>query len=539
MAWVLTVRLVFRLSALATLMCLVCAGCGDSRRSDSDFQELIFCSDVDIVNVDPQVVSGKFERKLLSALFEGLVVPEPQTCQPLPGVAERWSLSDDGKVYNFYLRGDARWSNGDMVVADDFVFTARRALSSRIGCSFIEMFLPIKNARLFHEKKLKDFGKVGIHALDRHTLQIELEEPLNSFIYFLMQPCWYPLNDMVCESLKRCDSFSDSFFDIVSNGPFVITSKEMGRNVTVEKNPYYWDYDAFNLDRITFIIELNSMKHINMFKDGLVDISVCSTENAGQLSALFDKKYIKADPCFGCFYLICNAENKPLDDRNVRRALSVSIRRKTLLKMLSQSGDVAAYGLIPVMFLWDGTNSLFSEDPVLARKLLENAGYKDGKNFPKLRVVCLEGRDYGSICTFIKNEWKNVLNIDAEVCCVGRDELIALRQQGDFDICRGGWFGDYPDPMTFLNVFSGKSQQNHSNWRDAEYDRVLEMAVYAHSDAERIALLKRAEQILINHMPIIPLYFESSVYLVHDRVEGWGSNVLDIHPWKLIRIRNN
>jgi oligopeptide transport system substrate-binding protein len=274
-----------------------------------------------------------------------------------------------------------------------------------------------------------------------------------------------------------------------------------------------------------------------MFKNNKVDICVYGIECGADSSDLIGDNDIRAEVCFGCCYFVFNTLNKPLDDKNVRMALSMAVRRKVLLNLLSKNPDLAAYRLIPVLASDTGSefSKMFSEDVARARELLTIAGYKDGENFPKLRMVCSDDK----ICHFLQREWKEALNVDVEINFVDREELLSLRRQGDFDICRGGWFGDYPDPMTFLSVFSTKSQQNYCRWKHDKYDELISNALYSRDDKERSELLKNAEQLLIDNMPIMPLYFESSLYLVKNRVKGWNSNLLDVHLWKFIDVKDD
>ncbi|MDR3274274.1 MAG: peptide ABC transporter substrate-binding protein [Puniceicoccales bacterium] len=520
---------------VALLLCLIFIGCG-KEEPKKDRKVLIICTDIDVTSLNPHIASGLGAPNVFNAIFEGLVVPDPETYRPLPGVADRWSVSENGKVYEFHLRDNARWSNGDLLNAEDFVISVKRALSSKLSHPNVEMFFPLKNAEKFYRRQVRNFNEVGIHSFGKHTLRIELENPLNAFIYVVMEPCWYPLNDAVYESINRFNDRSDFFPNIISNGPFMVVNKRTDNNVVLEKNPYYWDYETTKLDEIKFIVGFSIERSFNMFRNGSVDICMYNPQSAYYSSDLIDEECIKSEIRLGCFYLILNTKNKPLDDKNVRMALSMAIRRKTLLDLMSMTGDSAAYSLIPTLGPDYKASMMFSEEQARARELLAIAGYKDGENFPKIRFICNNSRRQDMVCSFVKNELKDILNVDVDIEYVRRDDFMSMRKEGDFDICCGDWYGDYPDPEKFLKLFTEKSQQNYSKWHSDEYDGLLKMAYYMRDDKERLRLLKNAEQLLMSDMPVIPLYFESSFYLMKKRVKGWDSNLLDLRQWKLIDV---
>jgi oligopeptide transport system substrate-binding protein len=516
------------------LFCLILVGCGKGDPK-KEYKTLVFCSDVDVTNINPYAASNLSEPSIIEALFEGLVVPDSATYQPLPGVADRWSISENGKIYEFHLRDNARWSNGDMVAAEDFVFTVKRALSSKPSTPSVELFFPIRNAENFYRQRVKDFNEVGIHAIGKHTLRIELERPLNSFIYIVMQPCWYPLNEEVCESISRYNDWNDFFFDVISNGPFMVIDKKANDSVVLGRNPYYWDYEAVKLDEINFIVSSDVIQSLNMFRSGVTDICVYNPQNSYYSLDLVDEDDIKSEIHFGCFYLLLNTKKKPLDDRRVRKALAIAIRRKVLLDLLSMGEVSAAYGLMPTFGPNYKVSKMFEENPERAQELLAAAGYNNGENFPKMRLICNGSEWQNIVCMFLKDELKDILNIEVDIDYVGRDEFLAMRRERNFDICCGDWYGDYPDPEKFLRLFSRESQQNYCGWNSDEYNELLNMAYHVRDDRERFRLLKDAEQLLVGDMPVIPLYFDSSLYLVRRNVKGLDSGLL-IHQWKAIDI---
>jgi oligopeptide transport system substrate-binding protein len=232
------------------------------------------------------------------------------------------------------------------------------------------------------------------------------------------------------------------------------------------------------LDEIKFLVGVNMGRSFSVLRNGSIDVCMHNPQSTYFSDDLIDAENVRSEIRFGCFYLVLNTKNKPLDDKNVRMALSMAIGRRALLDLMSMSGDTAAYGLIPTLNPDYKAHKIFSEDQTRARELLATAGYKDGENFPKIRFICNNSKRQDIVGMFVKNELKDILNVDMDIEYVRREEFTPMRKGGNFDICCGDWYGDYPDPEKFLKLFTEKSQQNYSKWHSDEYDKLLKASYY-------------------------------------------------------------
>ena len=486
-------------------------------------------------SLDPQIASGLTEAKILQGLFEGLLVSNSRTTEPMPGVAKTYSVSKDGLIYTFHLRDNARWSNGDRVVAKDFVNTVQRGLSKSLASPWIDQYLLIKNAKNYYNGTLVEFNKVGIFAIDDSTLKIELEKPVSYFASLLTHWAWSPIQK------QNINSFGD-FYDrnnrwtrvghIVSNGPFLLESNNIGDKVVLVKNPYYWEAAHVAIDRIEFPSGLDINTEENMFQCGLLDI----TDNvpSEKISKYKQEGLLKTAPTLGSSYFCFNCNRAPFDDVRVRKALSLAIDRHQIGVLRGRGEGFEAYSLVPPGTANYESSSLFSSNIKEARKLLSEAGFPEGKGFPKVTILYNSSTNWKMIAEAAQEMWRKNLGIEVDLHGIEWGVFVQERRSHNFDICRGGWIGDYNDATTFLDLFKSDNNNNHPGWKNSEFDKMLAQADVAGLQHSRKTFLENAEKILIEDMPIIPLYFDATCHLVNPNLGGWHANILDWHPLKYI-----
>ena len=221
--------------------------------------------------MDPHVVTGVPESNIINAIFEGLVYKDASTLEVQPGVAESWEISDDGRIYTFNIRRDAKWSNGDSLTAQDFVWSWWRGLQPALGSQYVFMFFPIKNAEAFFRGEVTDFDKVGVKAIDDYTLQVELNNPTPYFLQLMDHYSTFPVHRATIEKFGEAwESYTGWTRpqNIVSNGPFKMDSWQLNRNVKVSPNPHYWDHDRIKLNGIVFYSTELSTTEERMFRAG-------------------------------------------------------------------------------------------------------------------------------------------------------------------------------------------------------------------------------------------------------------------------------
>ncbi|MDR1401822.1 MAG: peptide ABC transporter substrate-binding protein [Puniceicoccales bacterium] len=511
------------------------AGCKNEKAPVS--QDLRIASPYELASADPQKTCRGSDHKILQAAFEGLIVPDPETMQPLPGVAERWTVSPDGKVYEFFLRDDAKWSDGTPVTAEDFVFSAKRALSSRLICASVDMFFNLKNAKAFFSRTIRDFSRVGIHAINSRMLRIELEQCTPYFFEILMHPCWFPLNQKVIDSFEEYDKghYPHDVFrtKIISNGPFLFSERIPSKCILFRKNESYWDAENVLLQKVVFLFFINQTSSIKSF-----------TEDEVHIVEIFDDKKIegmcsKGESAFGisfeCVGLMFNTENPVFKNKDVRTALSIAIDREKLLDTIEKHRILAAYRFIPPLNdKYSG--SLFCQDVELAKKLLEKAGYGPENKFPEISIlfnvmehpiflVCME-----QICEDLKTSLGITCRIDPQ----NMEVFLDRKKKAKFDMIKFSYGGIYCDPILAMNPFTSHSARNYGRWHDKNYDKIVASIPQADDILVRNRLIHDAESYLVEEMPIIPLFFNSNSYLIKKNVSGWFPNAANSHPVKFV-----
>ncbi|MDR1435580.1 MAG: peptide ABC transporter substrate-binding protein [Puniceicoccales bacterium] len=486
--------------------------------------------------LDPQLAPGFSEAKIITALFEGLLVPDNRTLEPLPGMASSYTVSPDGLEYTFALRNDIFWSNGNPVVAKNFVDAVERGLSPSIASPWLEFYFALKNAKAYYDGKITNFFEVGIEAKSSKTLTFTLEKPIAFFPSLLTHWAWFPVNRKSIEETGDFFSRDNRWTktdNIVSNGPYLLKSVEVGAKIIVEKNKRYWDAKNVNVEEAHFISGVDASTEENMFIAGQLDI----TDNVPSDKIKFYREQgtLRRAASLGTAFYWFNCKKKPFDDVRVRRALSFAIDRSAIGDLRNRGSGFEAYSLVPPGTLDYAHRDLFQFDVSYAKKLLAEAGYPDGENFPKTTILFNTSDNLKVVGEAVQEMWRKYLNVDVNLQSIEWGVFLAERRKHIFDICRGNWVGDFNDATTFLNLLSSKDSNNHAQWANGDYDRLLSEASKEKSSPRRIGILAKAEKLMIEEMPIIPIYFDSFCHLVSKRVEGWYPNILDWHPLKNIR----
>ena len=481
--------------------------------------------------LDPHIISGEPEGKIVKSLFEGLLNLNPYTLEPEPGVADSWTYSDDRRVITFRLNPAARWTNGDAVTAQDFVWSWQRALNPKFGNLNVVNFYPIKNAEAISKGEIKDASKLGVTALDHHTLEITLNEPAPYFLSALAHYTLLPVHRPTIEKFgKPTDRYTPwtRVKNIVSNGPFTLKEWKLNRSLTVAKSPTYWDAERVRLEQIVFHPIESAASEEKMFRVGQlhstlsVPLSKIPSYKQRELSS-----YVQA-PYLGVYYFMFNTTRAPMDDIRVRRALSLAIDRKTLAKTVLQDVFLPAYSFIPPGIPGYQPPHIASFDPLAAQKLLREAGYPSGEGWPGIELTYNTAKSHQKVAIAIQQMWKDTLNIEVTLQNVEWKVYLDVLAEMDYDIGRAGWSGNFLDPVTFLNIFITDGGNNGTGFSNNEYEElVFREAGKAETPEQRMAIFSKAESLLLSEMPIIPLFSSTRKRLQHPSVQGMPSNILD------------
>lgn len=481
--------------------------------------------------LDPHVVTGVPENHVIRALFEGLAVKHPETLEPEPGVAERWEISEDGTVYTFFINPEARWSNGEPITASDYVWSWNRALHPNTGNLYAYMLYPVENAERYAKGEIDDFADVGVKALNDQTLQVTLNAPTP---YFLQLMDHYSTFAVHPETLLQFGEMTDRFTpwtrvgNIVNNGPFNLEEWSINRRIVMSKSDTYWDKENVSLNGVVFYPTENAVSEERMFRvEQLHRTEEVPLDKVPVYRDLPDSPYMQ-DPYLGTYFYLVNTQRAPTDDVRVRQALSMAVDREQLVRTVLQDVFTPAYSITPPGTLGYQPPKLFDFDPDKARTLLAEAGYPNGDGWPGIEIIYNTNEAHRKIAVAIQQMWKKHLNIDVTIANQEWKVYLNSVSQMDFQVARRGWIGDYVDPNNFLDLYITGGGNNNTGYSDPVYDDlILQQAPRAKTREERFAIFKRAETMLMEQMPIIPIYTYSTRHLVHPSVEGMTPNLMD------------
>jgi oligopeptide transport system substrate-binding protein len=595
----------FLLAMLAGGMAAVAWAVYGSRLPPADFT---FINESEVASVDPALVTGVPEGRIVRSIFEGLARPRADDNLPEPGVAERWGISADGRVYTFHLRKNARWSNGDPVTAHDFHYSIRRLLDPQTASRYSYQAWYIENARRYNEgggalkigdpveveldpppgapntvrgklifgrltgvdgsssrdrifrvaidgrprrfqrsagnapaegiepcrQVLLDFRAVGVRVIDDYTLELRLTNPTP---YFLELTAYYPLSPVHrgCLEVHGSPAWTRPE-NIVSNGPFRLTERRIRDRVRLVRSENYWDrqnvqpkvIDALSVDALTTAF--------NLYETRMVEwVPRPPAEVVRELLKLDPPRNdLNPAPMLGTYFYMLNTTRPPLDDRRVRRALSMAIDRQQITKVATGAGEIPARSLVPPYLPEYQQQKCEAYSPIRARALLAEAGYPDGRGFPKLEIHYNTDQQHQAIAELVRKQWQRELGINVSLRNEEWGSYLDTQQQMNYTVSRRAWVGDYFDPNTFLNMYITEGDNNKTGFSDAQYDRLIEEAGRELDPAKRMQQLQRAERILMDEMPIIPLWFYASRNMVRPQVRGFYNNLQDEHPLRAI-----
>lgn len=486
-------------------------------------------------DIDPHATVGLPENQIQKALFEGLCSKDPKTLEPIPGVAESWEISDDGLTYTFKIRESARWSNGDPFTAEDFVWSWQRALNPALANQYAYTYYMIKNAEAFNKGELQDFSEVGIKALDSHTLQVELAMPTPYFLQLLSFKSMFPVHRATLEKFDAATQRGTAWTrpeNFVGNGAFVVKDWVPNQVLSVKKNPHYWDAEAVKLNEIHFYPIQQAATEERMFRSGqlhIVNVLPIEKEESYRLSK---HPAYTSFPLFSTYFYRLNTTRAPLNDVRVRKALAYSVDRQQLTDKVLKGGQLPAYNFTPPNELGYVAEAKIPFDIEQAKQLLAEAGYPDGKGFPPVTILYNTLEQHQTIAVVIQQMWRDALNIQVNIRNEDWKVFLASMRTMEYDIARSGWGGDYNDPNTFLDVHVTGGGNNETGWSNPRYDELIRLAAATRDQEERFRYFQEAEALLVDEVPIIPLYTYVRNRLVHPSVKEWHSNILDDYYYK-------
>ncbi|MGB6324189.1 MAG: peptide ABC transporter substrate-binding protein [Methylocella sp.] len=490
-------------------------------------------------SLDPHKATTLIESNILDELFEGLVTLDARG-EIIPGTAVSWTADTAATVYDFKLRGDAKWSNGDKVVPEDFVFAFRRLMAPRTGAPYANILYTLKNAKRINKGELP-VEALAVRALDETTLEIALEHPAPYFISQLAHMTAKPLHR------KSIEAFGSDFVrpaHMVTNGPFMLKEFTPNDRLVLVKNPYYYDAAHVALDAEIFYSLEDRSAALRRFMAGEIQ----SYDDVPVEQIAFVRSHLadafKVTPSLGSYFYAFDTRHKPFDDRRVRQALSMEIDREFLAERIwggtMDPGysfvppGIASYGA-PMTVAWKDSDPFDREDE--AKTLLAEAGFGPGGQKLEVEIRFNNSENHRATAVAIADMWK-ALGVETRLLATDATSHYAfLREKPPFDIARSGWFADYPDAQNFLFLGQSDNQAlNAASFTNKTYDRLMHEAQVEGSPERRRAILHEAEALLLDEQPYLVLLTYKSRNLVSPKLKGFEANVRDNHPGRYISI---
>jgi oligopeptide transport system substrate-binding protein len=532
---------------MTRLLCLIVLFLflGSCRRAETDVEKgnrlqiLHKGNGPEVQDLDPQIVNSVSSLNIISALLEGLVAEDPVDLHPVPGVAERWEISDDGKNYTFHLRRNARWSNGEPVTSKDFVESYRRILSPALASPVAYMLYAVANAEAFNKGKLNDFGQVGFRALDQWTLEITLANPTSYFLSLLNHYSWFPVHIPTIQKYGPAFERGSRWTRpgrYVGNGPFTLEEWRLNSRVRVKKSATYWDAERVTLNGIVFhTIDSNDVEE-RAFRSGQLHVTDAIPINRIDRYRREQPELLRIDPYLGTYFFRVNVSRPALNNPLLRRALAMAIDRKSIVENVTRGAQLPATSFTPPNTAGYTCETGIPYDVEQARQLLALAGYPEGRALPPIEILFNTSENHKIIAEAVQQMWQKNLNVHATLLNQEEKVYFDSRQQMNYQVIRSTWIGDYNDPNSFLDLWTTGGGNNLTGWSNAEYDRLIAEAARTADQTARYRIFQQAEAILLGEAPVLPIYFYTHGFLIRPNVKGWHPTILDHHPYKHVRL---
>ena len=487
--------------------------------------------------LDPAKSTGVTESNIQYELLEGLTTYAADG-EVIPGVAEKWDLSDDGKTYTFHLR-DSKWSNGDPVTAEDFVYAWRRVLDPATASDYAPIFDVIANAEQIRKGEEKDLTKLGIAATDPKTFTVSLAKSAPYFLGLVRHSSFLPVHK------ATVDKFGQDWTkpgNIVGNGAFTLSEWTPQSSLTVVKNPNYYDAANVKLEKIVYYPTEDISEEFKRFRNGELQITYeVPSDQIGFIEANMKDEY-EAKPYLGTYYYVVNETRENGGKKEVREALALAIDREAIADKVTQGSFLPAYSWVPPGTPDYTTQYLSFKDMPMperiakAKELLAGAGFTAEKPL-KLEILYNTSENHKKIAIAIQDMWKQV-GVDATLNNQEWQVYLDTRDNKQFDVARAAWIGDYADPVTFLDLFlSDAGVRNDAGYNNAEFDKLVKDSFGISDPKARMASLEKAEQMFLADLPIIPILHYKTKHMVSKKVQGWAYNNLDFHMGRYMSIQ--
>lgn len=486
--------------------------------------------------IDPHQVTDMPGLKVVVALMESLLVTDYLTFTQHPAVAESWEELEDGTLYRFTLRENAEWSNGETITAEDFVYAWQRILSPGLGNQFALDYYAIKNAGAFHKGEIDDFTQVGVKALSERLLEFRLEKRDPLFLKRLSDARTAPVHRATVQKFGAIDDPNNPWIragNYVGNGPFILKRWELNQIIEVEKNPHYWDAEKITLEKVLFNPADSESIEERLFRSGQIDIAFggrIPVDKIARYKAEAPDVFF-SQPAYATYFYLFNVQKPPFDNVDVRKAFSYAIDKNLITQRITKNGEAIANALSPISEAYKPPQ-MQEYNPQLAREHLAKAGFPGGKGFPQVALSYNTAEIHQALAVAIQQMWKKELNVDVVLENQEWKVFLDFRQNLQHDIARAGSSSSFADPVDFLDSLRTGHGLNDTGWSNREYDELVESSNQAATQQERYELLYKAEQILLDQLPLIPIFYYNYSLLKSPQVKGFEFNMVNYPVYK-------
>ena len=494
--------------------------------------------------LDPTLNSLSFGSIYMIHFFEGLTKRDNKD-NIVSGMAESWNISEDELVYTFHIRTNAKWSDGKNVTAYDFEYALKRVADPKIAAPYSYMLNVIKNARMVLRGELP-IDELKVKAVDEYTLEIILENPTPYFLeYISVSSSYFPVRKDIIE--KYGDEWSRSPETYIVNGAYIMTERKVDEKIIMKLNTNYYDKDKIVAKKINVLIMDDSNTVLASIKSGNLQFSVIEAPIA-EIPTLIKENYILQEPAYGIYFLAINSSKGVLTNQKIRKALSLAFDRNYIISNITKMNQIPAGAFVALKmndyngdFRKNGGNYIdynnYEENIKKARQLMLEAGFTNGENFPVLEIRTTPGY-FTLICEAIQNMYKKNLNIDTIIKSEEYNVTYEAMSEKNYDLARTGWTADYSDPIAMLNFFQGLNSVNHTGFDSKEYNNLIDLASKTSDQETRMNLLHKAEDILFDYMPIIPIIYRMDPFMISPKLKGAIFNPLGRYRFHYSYVEN-
>lgn len=501
------------------------AGCTTEQDTSNDPEQTLHMTyGAEPQSIDPHLIAGVPDKRIVSAMVEPLTDLDPHTYEAVPAAAESWEQSEDGLTYTFHLRKNAKWSDGTAVTAADFVFSWQRILSPNIASYYAQDYYAIDGAEAFNQGKTKDFTTVGVTAINEHTLQFKLVKPSPLFPKLLASENAAPVQPATILKFTAIDDPVSDWTrppNYISNGPFKLVQWEINKVIVLEKNEHYWDADNVKLEKIYAYPVDDLATEERMFRSGKTHIAYggrIPTEKVETYQQQAPEKLV-ITKMYGTYFYIFNNQVEPFTNPDVRRAFAYALDRDALTNKIAKGGKTPTNILSgPVPHFNPQSDIVFS--PEKAAEFLAKAGYPNGEGFPQIALLYNTDELHKKMAVAAQQMWKQHLNVDVVLENQEWKFFLDNRKNHTFTLARGGSISTFADPIDFLQSYMTGHGMNDSQYSNAEFDAIVGEALYELDPVKRGAMLQKAEELLLSEAAIAPVLNYTEIFLIAPEVKG-------------------